>query len=246
MADAAWSPLNLCGIQVNRLDSDGTILERADGDTNVALSCALVDITRNEIVGDDVEQRDVNGSGGYAASRVKPGAITGYEYEMTLSSRIDAEMMELFGLVDRVVSGGVTIGYKAKDIVTAACDCDPTQSSQAGVSLVMWSLAWLGDAPHPDYNYIAEAAPKIVFKPGVTRQKSAEFTTTTLTGVAQRNLNWGQGPGSIYPEVAGLNRLWAEWLTDSGFPGGCNCDIHGYRTDADAIDVPAPYETAGS
>ena len=244
--DAAWSPLNLCGIQTNRLDADGTILERADGDTNVVLSCALVDVTRNEIVGTDVEQRDANGSGGYAASRVKPGAVTGYEYEMTLCSRIDAELMELFGLVDRVIVGGATLGYKAKDIAAAACDCDPSQSSQAGVSLLMWSLAWLGESPHPDYSFVAEAVPKVIFKPGVSRQKSAEFTTTTLTGVAQKNLNWGRGPGNIYPEVAGLSRHWAEWLTDTGFPGGCNCDVHGFRTDADGVDIPEPIETAGS
>lgn len=246
MADAAWSPLNLCGIQTNRLEADGTVLERADGDTNVVLSCALVDVTRNEIVGDDLDMRDVNGSGGFAATRVRPGAVTGYEYEMTLSSRIDAELMELFGLVDRVIVDGLTKGYKAKDIVAAACDCDPTQASQAGVSLIMWSLAWLGDGPHPDHNFVAEAVPKIVFKPGVSRQKSAEFTTTTLTGVAQRNANWGRGPGNIYPELAGLNRQWAEFLTDTGFPGGCNCELHGFRKLTDGVLIPDPIEMAAS
>jgi hypothetical protein len=243
MADSAWSPLNLCGTQLNRLDASGTLLDRTDGDTNVVLTCALVDITRNEIVGDDSTLRDANGSGGAAATRTRPGGVTGYEYEMTLCSRIDAELMELLGLVDRVIVSGATVGYKAKDIATASCDCDPTQSSQAGVSMMLWSLAWLGEAPHPDFSYVMEAVPKIIFKAGVARQKSAEFTTTTLTGVAQKNTNWGRGPANIYPETGGLNRLWAEWLTDTAWPGGCNCDVHGYRKSTDGVGVPDPIET---
>lgn len=244
-ADAAWSPLNLCGTQFNRLDQNGNVLDRNDGDRNVVLTCGLVDLTRTENVNDQSELRDPNGSGGYCATRIKPGGVTGYSYSMTLCSRTDAELMELLGLVDRVIDGdGNTIGIKARDITAASCDCDPTQSSQAGVSMLLWSLAWLGEAPHPDYPYVVEAVPKILFSPGGERKKSAEFNTTTVTGVAQKNGSWGRGPNNIYPEVGGLNRLFSEWLTEVAWPGGCNCEVHGYRTLADGPSIPDPIETA--
>lgn len=247
MADAAWSALNICGSQLNRLDATGGILDRADGNSNVVVTCSLVDITRTEVVGDAVEQRDSSGAGGYCAVRTRPAAVTGYSYSMTLCSRIDAEMMSLMGLVDVVVgAGNKVVGYKARDIAAAACDCDPTSSSQAGVCMHIWSLAWLGEEPHPDHSYVVEAIPKIVFAPGGDRTKSAEFNTTTVTGTASKNSNYGRGPGNIYPENAGLNRVWAEWLTSTAPPNQCNCDYHGYRKLSDGVGVPRPIETAGS
>lgn len=247
MANAAWSPVNVCGTQLNRLDEFGTILERADGDDNVVVTCAFVDITRTEVVGNAVEQTDASGSGGYCAVRRRPARTTGYDYSLTMCSRIDAEMMSLLGLVDTVVDSlGNVVGYKARDIAGAACDCDPTQSSQAGVCMHVWSLAWKGEEPHPDHPYVIEAIPKIVFAPGGDRKKSAEFNTSTVSGSAAKNSSYGRGPGAIYPESGGLDRVWADWLTSTPPPNQCNCDYHGYRTLDDGVGVPVPIETAGS
>jgi hypothetical protein len=242
----AWSALNICGTQFNRLGSDGTILERVDGDDNVVLTCSLIDMTRTEVVGDPLDLRETNGTGGVSARRFRPASVTGYEYEMTLSSRIDPEMLDLLGYVDAVYLAGETVGFKAKDVLAASCDCDLTDVALAGVSMLVWSLAWLGEESHPDFDYNVEAVPRILFNPGIARSKSSEFTTLTITGQAAKNSAWAQGPGDIYPEVAGLDRHWAEFLTDTGWPGGCNCAVHGFRKEADDVGVPVPVETAAS
>lgn len=225
----SFSALDICGTQFNRLTSAGVPLNHTDaanGNRNSVLTCGLVDIARAEVLGDERTIRDANGSGGYCAERVMAAPVIGHTYTITLCSRIDPELLELFGLVDRVLATATTVGFKAKDLTTANCDCAPASTSHYGVSMIAWSLAWDGDERKSNFPYLVEIAPKITWRPGMTRTKSAEFNTIQLVGDTAANAGFAQGPGDIYPEVAGLDRQWAEVLTTTAWPGGCNCGLH--------------------
>jgi hypothetical protein len=227
-----YSPIDVCGLQANRLDCDGNILE---GETDVVVSCAVVDVTVTPVQGDDEEQRDPNGQGGFCAKRESRGTIEGMEVELTLCSKTDIELMELLGIWDLVYdAAGECIGIKAKCCSSEVCACDPGDEpcSNPGVAFHLWHLAWCGDAAHPDYKWAVQHFPKLVFDPAsVVVQRNSEFNTYTVTANAKCNDNYATGPGAIYPDPAGIDTCWAETLTNEGPESLCNCDRCGYSTE---------------
>lgn len=224
-----WSPISLCGVQLNRTDCDGVIL---NGPTDIILNCGIVEIERSELTGDERNTTDPNGQGGFCARRTINPTVEGYEYEITWCSRIDPEMLEVLGLFDRVIEPvgppvNNTVGYKPR-AQDASCLCEPGQCATPGAAMHIWGLAWDGDNPHPNFDYWIEAVPRFIPQPGTTFTFSDDFNQVTFTGRGIINPNYGQGPGNVYPEVAGLDREFANFLSNVAFPGGCNCTSCGY------------------
>jgi len=227
MATCCYSVIDVCGFQVNRLDCDGNIL---NGPTDVVLSCAIVDISWTPIKGEERSTSDPNGRGGNCATRKKPASIENYEVKITLCSKTDPALMEVLDIYDVVQSAeGECLGTQPKDL-SEDCDCVPTAGcTDAGVSIVVWHVPWLDDEPHPDYPAAITAFPKVKFDRGsITVTRNTDFNTYTLTGTSYKNPNWGQGPGSVYPNPGGLTVDWAEFMSPVLWPGGCTCDLCGY------------------
>lgn len=241
MSALTYSAIDVCGAQFNRLACDGSVL---NGPSDVVLTCGLVDITRTPITGDDRTVSDANGSGGFCAKRVQDATIEAYEIKITLCSITDGDLMELLGIYDPVIDPitGMTIGV-GPIASEEACYCAPAVAgcTNPGVSIVVWSVAWCGEDRRLDMPFVVEEFPRVVFQPSsleVTRNSS--FNTYTLTGRTKKNAAWGQGPGSIYPELSGIgSKDWAEHLTTIPFPGGCNCGVcdslAGYASAATAL-----------
>lgn len=233
---ACFSPIDNCAVQVNRLDCDGLVLS---GATDVVVSCSLVDITATPIKGEERNQRDPNGQGGYCAERNIPAEIVGYDIEITLCSRIDVELMELLGIFDPVLDAtGAIVGYKSMGCSTTECLCNPPEEgcTDPGVAIHIWHIAWQGEERHPDFPFVIEAFPKIKFDPTeTTTTRNSEFNTHTIKGRAYCNDEYGQGPGSIYPDPTGLGTFRSEWLTETGPPNSCNCELCGYAETGAAI-----------
>jgi len=233
-----WSSIDLCGAQVNRLDCDGVV---QNGAQDVVLTCAFVDISIEPLTSGGDEIVDPGGAAGQrCAVRSDPSTISGYEITVTLCSKTDAALMELLGIFDPIFDdAGDIVGYKRHptDCGEAQCHCQVSEDgcSNPGVSILLWHVAWCGDERHPDYPYAIEAFSKVVFDPGsITITRNQEFNTYTVTGRTDCNENWGQGPGAIYPEAAGLDRDWAEWLSTQGPPSGCDCPC-GYAEPGGAL-----------
>jgi hypothetical protein len=97
---------------------------------------------------------------------------------------------------------------------------------------VLWHTAWCGKKRHPDYKWVGQILPNVVFDPAsVSVQRNSEFNTYTVTGEANCNPEYGQGPGDIYPNSEGLDSCWTEVLTNDRPEGMCNCDMCGYATE---------------
>jgi hypothetical protein len=224
MASLTYSPIDICGAQFNRLDCDGNVL---NGPTDSVITCGLTEITRTPVKTDDVESTDSNGRGGICARRIRKGKITHYEIKVVLCSATDADLMELLGIYERVVdpNTGVAIGIRPK--CEDHCDCCVPNDScdDGGVSIILWHTAVCGNNQRVvGFDCVAETFAKVTFDAAsVEVTRNGEFNTYTITGRTDENPNWGQGPGDIYPDPAGLSCHYAEFLTNTTFPGGCNC-----------------------
>lgn len=231
-----YSAIDNCGGQFNRLDCDGTVL---DGPTDVIVSCAPVDVNATPIAGEDQTQRDPNGKGGYCAERTNTGNIEGYEIELTLCSKTDVELMELLGIFDVVLDAdGNCIGWAAKCCNDEVCACDPGDEpcSNPGVAMHLWHLAWCDKDPHPDYKWAVQTFPKVKFDAStMSVQRNSEFNVYTITGRADCNDLYGQGPGAIYPDPAGISSCMTEHLTNIGPTDMCNCDLCGFASGVNAV-----------
>lgn len=229
-----YSAIDICASQINRNDCDGNVLT---GEDNVVVTCAAVDINVEPIEGENNgPQRDPNGSGGYCAERSSNSTVEGQEVELTLCSRTDAALMEIIGIWDLVYDeNGNCVGVKAKCCQQEECQCDPgddVQCSNPGVSIILWHTAWLGKKRHPTHKWVGQVLPNVVFDPAsVSVQRNSEFNTYTVTGRAECNENYGQGPGDFYPDPNGLDSCWSEVLTNTRPDGMCDCDLCGYATD---------------
>ena len=221
--------------------------EVLNGPTDVVLTCALVDYTMTPIEGEDRSSSDPNGVGGKCAERNVPAIRDGYEVELTLCSKIDPALMELMGVYEMITDPetGACLGYRPRS-VEESCSCAECTDAcpEKCVSWLVWHVAWCEKKRHPDYCYAVQGMPKICFDSNsVSLTRNSEFNTITVTGTAETNSAWGQGPGLIYPDPAGLNVEFGEWLTNTGFPGGCKCDLCGYATATE--DPKSETETEG-
>jgi len=198
---AQWSSADVCGIQVNTVDCvTGSALTTAD---NVALSCNVVDYSRSAVLTAGRDDQDPSGRPEkFCARRVVDPRVDYWEYTFTLCSAFDARLMALLGLVDAVfdpANPNVCIGVQDKDWdADESLDlcCVPVGQTcvSRDVSMAIWSIAWCGEERHPDYLYDVHLIPRIRFS----------------------------GPGGIW--IPGnLNRQWANLLTNTPFPNGCDC-----------------------
>jgi len=232
---ACFSAIDNCGFQVNRLDCDGNILNGAE---DVVVTCSVTDFSYEPIRGESRTTNDPNGRGGYCAERIDEGSIEGYEITLTLCSKTDPALMELLGLGQRVINAdGDTVGFQPNDPADN-CDCQtpPDGCSDPGVAIMFWHLAWCDKERLADLPFAISAFPKIVWDEGFSVTRNNEFNTYELTGRAYLNEQWGQGPGSVYPNAAGLQTFYSEFATAVPFPGGCDCALCGFAT-ADFLGV---------
>lgn len=232
-----YSPIDNCAVQVNRLDCDGNVL---NGGTDVVVSCGLTDITSTPILGEERNNQDPNGQGGYCAERNVAANIEGYTVEITLCSKVDVELFEILDIFDPIIDEGTgqCIGYASKGCDDTECLCAPGSDTclQAGTAIHLWHIAWLDKERHPDFRWVVEAFPKVIWDAGsVSITRNSEFNTYTVTGRAYCNDLYGQGPASIYPNSAGLGTYRGEWGTNVAPPNGCNCDVCGYAAAGTAV-----------
>jgi hypothetical protein len=224
-----WSSTDICGMQVNRVDCEtGAVLV---GALDVALTCSVADYSRTAVLTDEVVQEDPSGRAGKnRARRVIPARPDYYTYSFTLDSQFDAELMVLLGLVNPVfnpMNPTEIIGVKDLDHVSGTDDCCPPGGACADteVALLMWHVAWCDTNRHPDYLYDIHFVPRIKFT--VTDdavERGTGFRTMTIEGRTEKPLaGYARGPANIWPEVAGLNRQWANLLSNTPFPAGCAC-----------------------
>ena len=255
MAGDCFAPIDICGVQINRLDADGSIL---DGATDRAVACNLVTVSRSPDVEAGRTDLSRNGGGTRCAKRVIPDRINGWDIQMDLCSRYDAELMELLGLYSLVVDSedvtggtiGDSVGIKAKSVEDESCIC--VGSTSAFVSMLIWQQNTGPDGVNSTKPYVIMALPKIRFTV-TAEQRGDTFNNITLAGVAEANSNWtdtgtgsevGRGPGNLYPEgTPGLVTAWAEWATSQAPPGGCNCQFCGYDSGL-IVNNPDIYELA--
>jgi len=254
MAGDCFAPIDICGVQINGLDTDGSIL---DGPTDRVVACNMVNVSRSPDVEAGRTDLSRNGGGTRNAKRVIPDRINGWDIQINLSARYDVEMLELLGVYSLVVdsedvtggSVGDSVGIKAKSIADEPCICVGATSSF--VSMLIWQQNTGPDGVNSTKPYVVMALPKIRFT--VTGEDRGDtYNNLTLTGVAEANSNWtdtgpgsvvGRGPGNIYPETGGLDVAWAEWATSQAPPGGCNCDFCGFASGLVANN-PDIYELA--
>lgn len=225
-----WSSIDVCALQAHRLDCAGNILT---GPTDVVVSCSITDITAEPIAGEGTENRDPNGQGGYCAERTVTNEPIAMSVEATLCSRTDAELMELFGLyrLAYAADGTTPIGIKARCCGETSCRCDPGPAgcTNPGIALMLWHTAWLGKDRHPDFSHAVQIFPKLVFDPTtISVTRNGEFNVYTVTGRGDCNTLFGNGPGDIYPDPAGMDTCWTEILTNQHPDGICGCNVCGY------------------
>jgi hypothetical protein len=223
-----WSPVDICGMQVNRVDCEtGAVMV---GTGNVGLTCSVADFTRSSVFVDEITQEDPSGRAGRnRARRVIPKRLDYYEYSFTLDSQYDSALMALMGQVEQVadpLTPTEFIGVKDLDHAVGTDDCCPPGGACADteLSLMIWQVAWCDRGRHPDYLYEIHFVPRIKFDIIETEERGEGFKTMTISGRTEKPLaGYARGPGDIWPEVAGLNRQWAKLLSNTPFPSGCNC-----------------------
>ena len=233
---ATWSSVDVCGIQVNDLDClTGAPLT---GDDNVSLSCNVVDYSRSATLTAGATDQDPSGrSQKFCARRIVDPRVDFWEYTFTLCSAFDARLMDQLGLVDAVFDPADPtrcIGVKDRDWRTDSEDgCCPSEDgcTSSEVSMYLWSLAWCGDERHPEFLYDVHIVPRLKFR--VTSDsvdRGTGFRTMTIsartsyprTDPATGNSVFGSGPGGLYiPGDLGVQ--WANMLTNTPFPLGCDC-----------------------
>ena len=141
-------------------------------------------------------------------------------------------------------------GFKDIEHQTAGDPCctPAGQACQSNeVSALIWSLAWCGDEQHPEFLYNVHIAPRLRFRIDtssiVTSSTFQTFTVTARSAIPRANpdfdpaaalgaaeslaTGFGLGPGDLYPQTAlepvGLDRNYANVLTNTPFPAGCDC-----------------------
>lgn len=230
-----YAPIDICGAQFNALScAEGEVGTVLTGATDAIVTCNLVDITRDPIIEQGRNDVSRNGAGARCAKRTTPDRIDGWEITMTLCDRIDTDLMVLLGLFEPVLDAdGECVGIRPKCGDDEACNC-ATEESCEGVSMVIWHQNTNADGVDVDCPYVAFAVPKIVFTIS-SQTRSDTYNTYTVTGTAETNGNWGNGPGDVYPDPEGLGCEWAEWATPTPPPGGCTCAGCGFETAGESI-----------
>lgn len=226
-----FTPIDICTMQFDRLDCDGTILAGAD---DRVITCNGVTLTWTPQL--LAAKRDVsrNGARGICAQREIPAAVEGYNLALTFCPRIDVELYELLSVYDLVVdTAGVTGGLIGDNVgvkdgaASQPCACPTGDCQNAGVSILVWGNSTNADGISTVKPFAIGAFTRVKFDPPTLGLQDT-YQNITLNGQTSPNPSWVRGPANIYPEIAGLDGAWALWNTIQEPPEGCACEACGY------------------
>ena len=237
MAGDCYSPIDICGVQLNRLGCDGTVLT---GLTDAVVMCEGVDLTLTPqlVAAETAVAR--NGGGGVCARRTTKARVDGYDVVLNICPKIDAEAWELLNvydaiLDDRGVTGGTvgdTVGIK-DGLAGNPCNCLNTPCENPGVSMLVWSSNTDSQGISNTKPYVITALTRVIFDPPPLLINS-QYQNITLTGRTEPNPLWVLGPGNLYPEAGGLAGAFGQWDTiQTPPPGGCTCALCGFASQPD-------------
>lgn len=242
MSGDCFSPIDICGVQLNRLDCNGSLL---GGLGNVVVMCEMVDITITPQLVAAVTDVSRNGGGGVCARRTTKARIDGYDVVWNSCPKIDAEAWELMNLYDAIldtagVTGGAvgdTVGIRDGDSGNP-CNCQNTPCLNPGVAMLVWSNNTDSTGISGTKPYTITALTHLEFDPPAVKISNV-YENIAITGRTQPNPLYDRGPGDIYPELVGLTGAWAQWDTIQPPPGGCQCELCGFASiGADLYPIP--------
>jgi hypothetical protein len=245
MAVRGWSVEDICGLQLNRLNCDGTIADPALPE-NVILLHSLLDFEFTETTEDPGDSVETAANGAHCHNRRRDVRVTGYELTLRRCGIIHPAFLTSLGLADPVLDAdGLLCGTKGfcSSNVCYCTGCQDEDCSDGGWSMIIWANAWesctTGDAIRvrdTAGNTLQHVfiAPRISqFRPGGAHRRSATSSDAQVDFIAdlKPNANWGNGPvhptfGPIYPVTNGPLDCepWAEFLSPVCYPGTCSCD----------------------
>lgn len=223
MAGHRFSPTDICAVQINRLDCDGTLLT---GPTDVATLYGNA-VEFFELSDTFDPEVDLSTS---CTTYVREKQYQYTDVTVGMCDKIDTEInFDLLGLANPVLAD---TGAFAGDIVggeaptpNSDCPCNtcgPT-CTNPGVAMIIWTLRLGCDGCE---GHAAFVIPRIRF--GYVEQARRidrdTLTTYSIEGRAESNPNYGQGPGNIYPVSAGLQTAHAgPIVTDLAPQVACDC-----------------------
>lgn len=226
-----FTPIDVCSMQFDRLDCDGSIL---DGATDRVITCNGVSLVTTPTF--LPAKRDVarNGGRGICGQRNIKASVEAYAVALTFCPRIDPELYELMELYDLVLdTAGITGGTVGDSVgirdgaVNQPCACPTDTCTNSGVSVLMWGNATDANGPKTDKPFFIQALTRVKFDPPPMNHADS-YQNITINGETSPNPLWGRGPDNIYPELVGLDGAWAEWNTIQEPPSGCTCEACGY------------------
>lgn len=226
---------DLCKIQVNKLDCDGSPLS---GPMNSLVLCCVSNFEATPIT-DDTDDRK-----GICTTIPGSSSIDGFDIEWNLGELLDADLLVMLGThqyvydaTGNVVGSEPICGENNKRCGPGCRGDDPCPNQ--GVSMLAWSEAWCGDQLLPQMH--VDAFPRLTFTvEGLTinrsYQQDFESSSVIVNARTRTNTGWGQGPGAIYPDPAGLTNCTAGYLTDV-YPDYCDCEICDWAFDTSTVAV---------
>jgi len=239
MAGDCFAPIDICGIQINRLACNGSLL---GGPTDVVVMCEGVDISVTPKLVASVTDVTRNGGGAICAQRTTHARIEGYDILWNMCPKIDAQAWELLKLYDAVVDTGGNTGGAVGDTVGIRdgasgnpCNCQNTPCNNSGVSMLLWMNNTDKNGISTTKPFTVLALTKVLFDPPPIKI-SEKYQNVPVAGRTQPNPLYARGPGNIYPELLGLTSAFALWDTIQTPPGGCQCGLCGF-----ASGVGSPY-----
>lgn len=249
MSGDCFAPIDICGIQLNRLDCAGNLL---GGPTDVVVMCEGVDITATPRLVAGVTDVTRNGAGGICAQRTTKARVEGYDIVWNICPKIDAEAWELLQVYNAIldeegVTGGAvgdTVGIQ-DGAADNPCNCVQDPCQNPGVALLLWANNSDADGISTTKPYAVLALTRVQFDPPPVKIANV-YTNVTLNGRTQPNPLYARGPGDIFPETGGLTGAFGLWDTIQPPPGGCKCELCGYASGADtpyAVPCVAPVVT---
>lgn len=192
------SPLITKVIGTTRTFSDGSITSGSTTVTSTAVASFVVTDVGNVISG------------------------TGIPVGTTVASVTSPTAIEISAPATATTSGtaSLTITAAARSIgaQAPALGVSPTDN---GVSIELWSHAYIGGALAPVNPYVHWGFPRTFWTPG-DREFADARTPTMFTGFAVDNPNWGNGPFNDWadagvPSTASLTRAWG-WHRTATLP----------------------------
>ena len=239
-----WSVEDVCGLQLNKLNCDGTIAD-PNSPENVILLHSLIDWEYSEVTDDPGPSTESSSNGSKCHNRKRDVVVDGYELTLRRCGIMHPAFLTAMGVADGVFddSGNLigTHGFCTSNVCYCLGCNNPTECD-GGWSMIIWANAWesctTGEAiPLLDSegNRLQHVfiAPKITgFRPGGARLRSGAAADAQTDWIASLAVNpgWGNGPvdathGPLYPLANGpLDCPWAEFLSPICFPGTCTCD----------------------